>query len=335
MKVLISFRPEKKSAPFETTRLRKNIKGALELSGTNYVENIAASPDIAHILSPLETDLVQECLEENVPYVVSALYCEDDEDGAFLLNNKKGSVDLTSKAKKVLTNAKVILVPSQFAYYTLKALGISNRIEVVPPGVNLARFESLNAIEYAAFARYFRFSSDSKFVLGAGRFLDSNVIESVKKLSNYAPNIRFFFIDYDYQADEKKIRKIQKTLPKNVIVTSLLDDDLYRSALMGASAFLVFGGPSSYNEITLYEVFASKTPVLVIDGNMEDGLLNRKTAYFADNLEKTAEYLVTLSPSVSSSFIIDAYKKSEEGSLKKIGEKLVDIYRSVLSKEEK
>lgn len=334
MKVLISFRPEKKNVPFEATRLRKNIKGALELSGVNYVENLIVSPDIVHILSPLELDLAQECVEENVPYVVSALYSEDDEDGSFLLNEQKGSVDLTAKAKKVLSHAKVVLVPSQFALYTLRALGVQNRIEVVAPGVNLARFESLNAIEYAAFARYFRFSVDSKFVLSVGHFLDENVFEGLKKLANFVPNIRFFFIDVDYQKHEKKIKKIQKSLPKNVIITPLLDDDLYRSALMGAIAFLVFGGPTSYNELTLYEVFASKTPVVVVDGNMEDSLLNRKTAYFAGGLEKAAEYLVTLSPNVSSSFIIDAYKKSEEGSLKKVGEKLLGIYRSVLSKEE-
>lgn len=334
MKVLISFRPERKSTPFEATRLRKNIKGALELSGVSYVENLAASPDIVHILSPFELDLAQECVEEGVPYLVSALYSEEDEDGSFLSGEEKGSVDLTPKAKKLLANAKAVLVPSRFAFYTLRGLGVQNPIEVVPPGVNLARFESLNAIEYASFARYFRFSVDSKFVLCIGRSLDENVFEGLKRLSNFAPNIRFFFIDVDYQKHEKRIKKIQKSLPKNVIVTPLLDDDLYRSALMGATAFLIFGSPATYNELTTYEVFASKTPLVVVGGNMEDELVNRKTAYFADGLENAAEYLVTLSPNLSSSFIIDAYKKSEEGSLKKVGEKLLHIYQSVLSKEE-
>lgn len=333
MKALISFRPEQKKAPFLVTRLRKNIKGALELAGVGYVESLAACPDVTHILSPLELPLASDSLEDGVPYVVSALYCEEDEDGAFLEREKGGSLSLSSKAKKLLAEAKAIFVPSEFALYTLRSLGVDNRIDIVPPGVNLARFESNDPIEEEAFARYFRFSKGSKYVLSIGDFSHEEQILMLQKVANMAPNYRFFFVDVFRERNAKRFRKREKNLPKNVIVTSILDDNLYRSAMMGASAYLLFGD-EIYNGLTIYECYASKVPLLAIGRSAQDDLVNNKLALYFENETDVAEYLLTLSRNENSSSIILGYEKALQGSLKRTGERIRNLYSDILGKKE-
>lgn len=329
MKVLISFRPEEKNTPFEATRLRKNIKGALEFVGLSHVENIASSPDIAHFISPLEEKTAIEVAKEQIPYVVSALYTEDDPNGQFLDRSKNGEISLLPKAKAILMGARVVVVPSEIAMYTIKAMGVTNRIEIVPSGVNLARFERLDEIEYTAFAKYFRFSDKSGFVLLVGDLGSDDTFFLLKSLGNMLPNTRFFLVDAKREENKKKYRRKERELSKNVSVVGLLSDDLYRSALMSATAFLLVGD-SSYCDMTVLECFAARLPVIAHSRNVMDRLINDKTAYFANDAQDVADYLMDLSSGNASSSIIDAYNLAKENTLRKIGEQLASIYRSVL-----
>lgn len=330
MKVLISFRQEQKAIPFEATRLRKNIKGSLELAGVEYTESFAALPDIAHFISPNEETALSNAVSEGVPYVVSALYAEDDKNGRFLNVSKKGEISLPLKSKKILSGARRILVPSEFAMYTLKSLGVLNDIQVVSPGVNLSRFDIKDEVEYGAFARYFRFSKDEKFVLAMGDSSDSGLVEALMNMAVLTPATRYFMIDASYKENSWIIKKKQKTLPKNLLIVPVLSDDLYRAAMTSASAFLLFGD-SSYNDLTLLECFAAKTPVIAISRNMSDRIVNAKNAYFADSYENAASYLMDLSPNANASSIINAYEFAKERTLKKIGQKLLDVYREVIA----
>ena len=52
MKVLVSFQPNKKASDFEGVRLRKTIKGALEMIGVEYTTNIVDKYDVVHLITP-------------------------------------------------------------------------------------------------------------------------------------------------------------------------------------------------------------------------------------------------------------------------------------------
>ena len=52
MKVLVSFNPGKKIDNFEGVRLRKCIKGALEIASIPYTTYIGDEYDVAHFISP-------------------------------------------------------------------------------------------------------------------------------------------------------------------------------------------------------------------------------------------------------------------------------------------
>ena len=67
MRILIHFDPGPSKDAFLGARLRKNIKGALELQNIVWVDSIYAKADICHLLSPLDEALAKEAKEEGIP----------------------------------------------------------------------------------------------------------------------------------------------------------------------------------------------------------------------------------------------------------------------------
>lgn len=100
MRILIHFDPGPSKDAFLGTRLRKNIKGALELQNIVWVDSIYAKADVCHLLSPLDEALAKEAKEEGIPIVTSAFYTEDDPFASFLSRNVLGDYTLTLKGKK-------------------------------------------------------------------------------------------------------------------------------------------------------------------------------------------------------------------------------------------
>ena len=76
MKVLVYFQPSSKHDNFEGARMRKTIKGALEVIGGSYTSNLYDDYDVAHFMSPDDENKLNIVLERKVPVVVSALFGE-------------------------------------------------------------------------------------------------------------------------------------------------------------------------------------------------------------------------------------------------------------------
>ena len=171
--MLVYFQPSSKHDNFEGARMRKTIKGALEVIGGSYTSNLYDDYDVAHFMSPDDENKLNIVLERKVPVIVSALFGEDDPATRFLINkNKDGriTVALKNKALKMLNKATLVLVPSESAKELLIASGVNRPIEIVVPGVNLARFNFSREDEKELFYRYFREDKNKKLVLAVGEY---------------------------------------------------------------------------------------------------------------------------------------------------------------------
>ena len=176
MKVLVYFQPSSKHDNYEGARMRKTIKGALEVIGATYTTNLYDDYDVAHFMSPDDENKLNIALERNVPIVVSALFGEDDPTTRFLNHkNKDGkrTVTLKAKALKMLNKANLILVPCESAKEFLIANGVNKPIETIIPGVNLARFNFSREDEKELFYRYFREDKNKKLVLAVGEYTNN------------------------------------------------------------------------------------------------------------------------------------------------------------------
>lgn len=331
MRILIHFDPGPSKDVFLGTRLRKNIKGALELQNIIWVDSIYANPDICHLLSPLDEALAKEAKEENVPIVTSAFYTENDPSASFLSRNVSGELSLTSKAKKLLEMSDRILVPNEEGKAFLEKEFSGKRIKIVTPGVNPLRFEILDDMVRKSFLYYERFGENERYFLSVGSYADKKILAKLKTLAQAVPECRFFFIGGDYGAKASSLNAWNKKNPKNLVFLPLLPDDLYRSALEGANGVLLFDSPKG-NEMLILESFACKTPIFLLNG--DETIENFKGITRLSSTEEIMNILPSFSQKGMEETIMSGYQVAKENDLMRLGSSLKTIYESLLLNKE-
>ena len=338
MKVLVYFQPSPKHDNFEGARMRKTIKGALEVIDLKYTSNLYDDYDVAHFMSPDDESKLVIALERKIPIVVSALFGEDDPTTRFLNHKHKDGkviVSLKPKALRLLNKATLVLVPCESAKEFLIRNGVNRPIEIILPGVNLARFNFSREDEKELFYRYFREDKDKKLILAMGEY--SNNMEGINALINAAKkkeDAEFYYIGCEtFAANYGNCKRIIKNAPKNVHFKTILPDDIYRSMLLNADVFMLPGN-SPAGIVSIEEAMAANCQLIVRSSAIcPEFLENNKTAYIADDSETLTALCLDYLESKIKSTTEEAYQKISSYNLVNFGHKLFDIYRSLTTKQ--
>ncbi|MCR5692616.1 MAG: hypothetical protein K6G74_01420 [Bacilli bacterium] len=335
MKVLVRFDPGVRNDIFEGTRLRKSIKGGLELNNIKWVESIFAEPDICHFLSPIDEPKAHEAKADGYPVVVSALYAESDPYCRFLERSPENFYSLPQRSLKMLNEADLVLVPTLSAKNLLFQCGYQNQnIEVLPPGVNLARFEEIDPLEAQIFYRYFKLPRETKYAIAIGDLDDKITIEKAKILAELTPNITFFFFGSTTKTGDAGLKKLNKQSLANLRFAGITEDDVYRSGISGATCFVEFGETIS-QPVEELEAMAVKVPIVHVGKTRGSGLLqDGVNCYSPSDVTEAAKIIDSLSTSKDNAIIMQGYKMARENSLSTFGEKLKGLYESLIKKME-
>ena len=338
MKILVSFQPNTKAPDFEGARLRKTIKGSLEMANVEYTTSIVDKFDVMHLLSIEDDNKANDANENNIPLVISALYCEDDPLANYLeYKSKDGNRTTTLKSKglKFLNKADLVLVPTESSRDFLINNGVVSDIQVTLPGVNVSRFDFSRDDEKDIFYRYFGENRSKKLVVAMGEY--DNNMEGISAFINAAkkcPDVLFYYFGRESIPGilkSFKIRSLIDSSPKNVKFKGIISDDVYRSALMNADVFM-FPGYKITGVVALMDAMAAKCQLIVrkqavFDGLLEDG----KTAYLAEY----SETLTSLTKDYFDGKLKDtterAYKEILKNSLVNQGEKLKWFYQQQIN----
>ena len=331
MKVLVYFQPNPKFDNFEGTRMRKIIKGALEMVETQHTSNILDDYDVAHFMSPNDESKMNVVIERKIPVIVSALFGEDDPFTRFLdYKSKDGNRTSTIKAKalKMMNKANLVLVPTESAKEFLINNGVTAPIEVAIPGVNLSRFDFSREDEKQLFYRYFVEDENKKLVLALGEY--SNNMEGVHAFINAAekkPDVNFYYVGCEtFEANYGRAKKIIKNSPKNVHFVNIVPDDIYRSMLLNADVFMLPGYHLT-GAVSIEEAMASKCQLIVRKTAVfPEFLKNEKTAYIAEFSETLTSLCVDYLDGKLKPTTDEAYQKITEHSLMNFGHQLLEIY---------
>lgn len=332
MKVLVPYQTLNKVDTNEGARLRKSIKGALELNDVSYSVSVVDDYSVVHLFTPDDITKANDAISNGTPIVVSALMAESDPNTAFLdFKYKDGQIthSLSLRGEKLLKKADLILVPTESAAEFLKSAGITNDIKVLLPGINLSRFDLTRDDEKDLFYRYYRIDRTKKLVLGAGDYDSLEGINAFLEAAKKAENANFFFFGQARNASRlpHSVKSIMKSAPKNVTFTINVNDDIYRSALLNASVFML---PlyRCASVTSILEAMGAKCEIIareqaLFPGMLEDG----KTAHIA----KFSETLATLTRDYLDGKIKptnqDAYEEVKQYTLDKIGAKLKLYYQ--------
>ena len=340
MKVLVYFQPSPKHDNFEGTRMRKTIKGALEVVGSTYTSNILDDYDVAHFMSPSDESKLNIALERKVPVIVSALFGEADPATRFLDYKSKDGKRITSikpKALRVLNKANLVLVPCKTGKEFLIANGVTSQIEVCVPGVNLSRFNFSREDEKELFYRYFREDENKKLVLALGEYAYN--LEGIHAVINAAikkPDVTFYYVgDESFALTNRRSRKIIKSSPKNMHFIGIPTDDIYRSMLLNADVFMLPGYNFS-GFVSIQEAMASNCQLIVRKTAVcPETLKNEKTAYIAEFSETLTSLCLDYLDGKIKPTTDEAYRKISLYTLENFGNELMNIYKALIAKKDK
>ena len=336
MRVLIYFKPKEKFDNFEGTRLRKTIKGALEINNIDYTSEFVDHYDIAHFISPNDEARINTCLENGIPVVMSALYTESDMEASYVeysSKKEKRSIGLFPKAAKVLNKVNLILVPTEEAKEFLINNGITTPIEIVPTGVNISRFNYLRDDEKEVFYRYYREDKNKKLVISIGSYDNIDGVSAFIKTAKLNPNCAFYyFAQYNSKSNFKSRITIRRA-PKNCHFVSVPEDDIYRSALVNSTLFM-YNGYDIAGIVSVLEAMAAKTEIVIRSQPLFSNILiNEKTCHIGQYSETLTAIACDCLNSKIYPTTEEAFNYAASQGLDKVGERLKEIYGTLKNKE--
>ena len=333
MKVLVSFQPNKKVSDFEGVRLRKTIKGALEMVGVDYTTSIVEKHDVVHLISPEDENKMNDAKDNDIPVIVSACYCEDDPYASFFEHKSKDGVrttELKPKALKFLNKADLVLVPSPKVRSFLIDSGVTTDISIALPGINLSRFDFSRDDEKTIFYRYFREDPKKQLVIGLGEY--DGTMEGISALITAAkqcPEATFYFIGKEVVPGVYNSLKFKKAIapaPKNLKFINIIPDDIYRSALLNADVFVIPGYKTA-GVVSIMDAMAAKCQIIARKQAIyPDFLVDGKTAYLGEFSETISSLIKDFLNGKLKPTTEEAYQFVSKCNLRAVGEQLKWFY---------
>ena len=331
MRVFIHYSPKRHRDTFEGSRLRKTLKGACELLGIHWLDFPSSPADVAHFISPNDYSLLKQKKKQGIPTIVSCGYAENDPSAIFFNEDMLGNLFLTRAGKKMLLSADAVTVPSEPIKKILIRNGISTPIEVIEPAVNMERFAK-TATERDIFLHYFRIHSGTKTVVATGSYNDRKSISLMKKVAEKTPDLEFYFFGSSSILDPLSLVKSAHSRRKanNLHFCSLVQDDIYRSALMSSIAYIA-NGSAKPEAIALLEAFASKTQVVGLSKVGKNPLMiNKETCFLFPDADSMAAYLNSFYKGKAKDTIMAAYDIARSHSLLNLGKELQSLYTKLI-----
>ena len=325
MKPCIYFSPKASKDNFEGARLRKNLKGALEIKNIEYAKSIFDSYDLIHFISLDDETKIDDALENNKKVVFSALNCENDPTARTLTYKIGGVAELSVKAVRVLNKVDHIFVPSEKARDYLVENDVVSPISILTPGVNLSRFVLTGDASDNVFFDYNQIERGTKYIVSIGTYEKKEQLLKIIEIAKLCPKYMFFFIGVE--GKERKLFKI-KNIPSNLRLLPVLNDEIYCSMMKNASIYLVLNLRSA-SPLTILDSMASKTQL--ISATSEELIyLNETRAHACSTLEDTARAINLYMEGNLPSTINEAYEFAKENSLANLGETLEKEYNLIL-----
>lgn len=329
MKVHILSTNKKGSFDYEGARLRKTLKGACEEVGITHLDEATPDMELAHFLTPEDVALAEKVKRNGCKVVVSAFYCENDPRASFLLKNGT----LKFEASKLLELADLVLVPSQGAKDLLDSFNLFKLSRIVELGVNEERFKTQSP-DWAIFPRYYGLRPNDKFAIAVGSYTEKDSPSQIERIATLCPEMRFYF----FGTGKKRLpmgsykNNIQSKKAPNLHFQPIVEDDVYRSALMNSSAYLVLSGNKG-SEMGILEALSAKIQVVGLYPSMDFALkpLEGSGVYF-DSEEALADYLSKLYKGEAKTTIIQGYNLAKRRSLAQMGSQLKACYEELFQK---
>lgn len=192
----------------------------------------------------------------------------------------------------IYSNCDLVLAPSLKTKNQLASWGIKTKIEAIPCGV-----DPLPSYDQADIWRQkLNLNPSDKIILYIGRLAKEKnldlLIEAFKKLATNQPSAKLMFVgEFNYQ---RKLRELAKKSGFNdrIIFTGRVPRAKLGGLYSLASAF-VFPSLTDTQGLVLNEAALAGAPLVMIDRQLTDLLVEGETGFYADNTAKDLAAKIT------------------------------------------
>lgn len=331
MKLYIYTDYKNKDTYFESSRIRKNIKGLLELSNESYVnQNATTFYKVAQYfkLSDVSSfDLEVKYKKINNGICLFYNECEQD-DGIFFKDKDEFVINKVTIDK--INKFDFAFVPSELSKDYLRKLGVYCAIYVLNPSVKYSKFDFTTSIIKDVFYRICGINKGSKLFVSVIRDEDEEAIKKITLIANKFKDYKYIVLsEHKYLNQVKKNNKYFSKWTKNVMYMPLLDEDAYVSLLYNADIFININSYPS-NFIESMECMASKTQIFSLSqSTFKDFLVDKENAYIYNDLESLTNGIEDYNNQILKSLKDEAYEYAKKYSLTNYGSYLIKIYKEI------
>ena len=332
MKVLLYTENEKMIGKSGLGKAIKHQMKALEDNNVEYTRNPKDDYDIVHInyYGPKSYMLAKKAKKQGKKVVYHAHSTEEDFRNSFILSNQVAPL-FKKWLIKCYTLGDVILTPTPYSKKLLKNYGIKNPIIDISNGINIKFFEKNEELG-KKFRKNFGYKKNDKIIMGVGLYIERKGILDFVELAKRLPEYKFIWFGHSpLAASPIKIREAVNTKLDNLVFAGYVEPEILRGAYSGCDLYL-FPTLEETEGIPIMEACVAKIPALIRDIPvfsewLIDGVNVHKAKDIDDFEEKIKKILNKELPNLTE----EGYKVAQSRDIKKVGKKLISIYKDVLN----
>lgn len=264
MKVLVYFPWKKQSSFFEGAMLENKIKRACK--SVTILSEFSRDADIANFINlrKKSVKVINQAVKYSIPTLLWMFFTNNDENARVIEVRKDGTMYIPTARLEIINMMDGVVVPTNEAKAILWKLGIKIPVFVVHGAVNIKRIEEIKNSRSDIFRRYFRIDETEKYTISVLNIKARQELTQLNLLAAAVPHFTFYaFISASNSlVDTIRLKRHNKITERNLIVTKLIPEDVYRAGLLDASYFIDLG-VEKVNIMTLYEPMHVKLPIIV------------------------------------------------------------------------
>ncbi len=331
MKVLLYTENEKMIGKSGLGKAIKHQMNALKENNIEYTTNPKDSYDLVHInfYGPKSYRLAKKAHKNGKKVIYHAHSTEEDFRNSFIFSNQIAPL-FRKWLIKCYTLGDHILTPTPYSKKLLENYGIKKPITDISNGINVEFFEKNEKLG-KKFRKDFGYKDTDKIIMGVGLYIERKGILDFVELAKRLPEYKFIWFGYSpLSASPVKIRKAVNTKLDNLYFAGYVEPEVLRGAYSGCNLYL-FPTLEETEGIPIMEACAAKIPSLIRDIPVFDGwLIDSVNVYKAKDIDEFEDKIKKILEGKLPDLTEEGYKLAQTRDIKRVGKKLIDIYKQTL-----
>lgn len=227
----------------------------------------------------------------------------------------------------------VVITPTDYSKKLLQSYPVSVNMVALSNGVNLKEFQrSLEGRK--RFRALYGIPDSKKVILGVGHYIERKGILDFAAMAERFGQYEFWWFGYTpSMLVTKRVKKILSKKIPNLHFPGYVESGKLADAYSGSDLFF-FPTQEETEGIVMLEAMAMRIPVLVRDIPVYEGWLEHgKNVYKGKDRDSFAALLPEILEGNLPDLTREAYQTVQENSIDRIGERLTEIYGSLLGGE--